>query len=52
MLLTLNNHENQKKGYQNSTILIDFKAAIFYNRDEMKNKDDGTESYKILNKLI
>lgn len=51
MLLTLNNHENLEKGYQNSTISSDFKAAIFYNRDEMKNKDDGTESYKILNKL-
>ncbi len=51
MLLTLNNHSNSKKGYQNSTISIAFKAAIFYNRDEMKNKDDGTESYKILNNL-
>jgi len=51
MLLTLNNHSNSKKGYQNSTISIAFKAAIFYNRDEMKDKDDGTDSYKILNNL-
>ena len=53
MLLTLNNHENLEKGYQNNTLYIQFKAAIFYNRNEIKNQEDAndaTDLYEILNK--
>ncbi|MGD1809318.1 hypothetical protein ACP6PL_28325 [Dapis sp. BLCC M126] len=39
MLLTLNNYGNPDKNYNRSSIHIDFKGAIFYDRNEIKEAD-------------
>jgi hypothetical protein len=39
MLLTLNNHTNPQKNYQNRQIFVHFKGIIFYNRNEIKDSD-------------
>lgn len=44
MLLTLNNHANPQKGYQNTQIFVQFKGIIFYNRNSIKDSDIAKEN--------
>ncbi|NCS08026.1 MAG: hypothetical protein GPJ07_16345 [Microcystis aeruginosa G13-07] len=39
MLLTLNNHANPQKNYQDTEIFVHFRGIIFYNRNEIKDSD-------------
>ena len=43
MLLTLNNHGNQNRSYSHASIHIDFKAGVFFNRNEIKEYDIENE---------
>lgn len=44
MLLTLNNHANPQKNYQNAEICVHFRGIIFYNRNEIKDSDIAKEN--------
>ena len=37
MLLTLNNHANPQKNYQNVQIFVQFRGIILYNRNEISD---------------
>ena len=44
MLLTLNNHANPQKNYQNAQIIVQFRGIIFYNRNDIKDSDIAKEN--------
>ncbi|GEA28380.1 hypothetical protein MiAbW_02955 [Microcystis aeruginosa NIES-4325] len=44
MLLTLNNHANPQKNYQDTEICVHFRGIIFYNRNEIKDSDIAKEN--------
>ena len=44
MLLTLNNHANPQKNYQNAQIFVQFRGIIFYNRNDIKDSDIAKEN--------
>jgi hypothetical protein len=44
MLLTLNNHANPQKPYQNTQIFVQFRGIIFYNRHNIKDSDIAKEN--------
>jgi hypothetical protein len=44
MLLTLNNHANPQKNYQNAQIFVQFRGIIFYNRNEITDSDIAKEN--------
>ncbi|SKB14477.1 conserved hypothetical protein [Planktothrix sp. PCC 11201] len=50
MLMSLNNHQNPRKGYSGVSIHIDFKGIIIFNKNEISSDDDSNDSdlYKIL----
>ncbi|MDB9315648.1 hypothetical protein PN462_21220 [Spirulina sp. CS-785/01] len=47
MLLTLNNHYNPQKQYNEQTIYVKIKGAVVYNKNNISN-DDGSELYSVL----
>ena len=57
MLLTLNNHANPQKNYQNAKIFVQFRGIIFYNRNEIsdiakENERDYNSSESTLYKIL
>jgi hypothetical protein len=44
MLLTLNNHANPQKNYQNAQIFVQFRGIIFYNCNAIKDSDIAKEN--------
>ena len=57
MLLTLNNHANPQKNYQNAQIFVQFRGIIFYNRNEIsdlakENEPDYNLSESTLYKIL
>jgi hypothetical protein len=57
MLLTLNNHANPQKNYQNAQIFVQFRGIIFYNRNEIsdiakENERDYNLSESTLYKIL
>jgi uncharacterized membrane protein YjjP (DUF1212 family) len=49
MLLTLNNHANPQKNYQDTEIFVHFRGIIFYNRNEIKDSDIAKENQRDYN---
>jgi hypothetical protein len=57
MLLTLNNHANPQKNYQNAQIFVQFRGIILYNRNEIsdiakENEQDYNLSESTLYKIL
>jgi len=57
MLLTLNNHANPQKNYQDTEICVHFRGIIFYNRNEIsdiakENERDYNSSESTLYKIL
>jgi hypothetical protein len=57
MLLTLNNHANPQKNYQNAQIFVQFRGIILYNRNEIsdiakENERDYNLSESTLYKIL
>jgi hypothetical protein len=57
MLLTLNNHANPQKNYQDTEICVQFRGIIFYNRNEIsdiakENERDYNSSESTLYKIL
>ncbi|MFM2379580.1 MAG: hypothetical protein RLZZ143_2159 [Cyanobacteriota bacterium] len=57
MLLTLNNHANPQKNYQDTEIYVHFRGIIFYNRNEIsdiakENERDYNSSESTLYKIL
>ena len=57
MLLTLNNHANPQKNYQNAQIFVQFRGIILYNRNEIsdiakENERDYNSSESTLYKIL
>ncbi len=57
MLLTLNNHANPQKNYQDTEIILHFRGIIFYNRNEIsdiakENERDYNLSESTLYKIL
>ncbi|MDT3676634.1 hypothetical protein [Microcystis wesenbergii] len=57
MLLTLNNHANPQKNYQDTEIFVHFRGIIFYNRNEIseiakENEPDYNSRESTLYKIL
>ncbi len=52
MLLTLNNHSNQNRSYSHASINIDFKGAIFFHRNEIKESDIENQNEQIFDDIF
>lgn len=48
MLMSLNNHANPDKGYDRSTIHIQFKGIVFYNKNQFKAEDISNNNEKLI----